>query len=409
MVRRRLLGPRRLHDADVDDHRDRLRRRNRAAGLRDRAPDVGASDQRPQCRGVRRAVLDAGLARLLELQPDLQRAAGSRGRAASEGIGLSRDRRGGLSRRRQRVGARPVLVSGPHHGGARLTPRCDREDQRRDPIEPDARIVAKHADRGGAHPRLDGALLLLRACRRRCPRHDRDGRHVSARDAERRQGRNTGRVARVQPDPDGDHLHARLAVSHSRGHHERRLGDPRAEPLRLPVSDRRHAAPLAAAVVRAGDRGGGGAGRRRADSVSALRRHRAHDDRVGHRHRDGALLRRRVHAAHLPDHDRDLLGVPRPLHSISRRQMVDRSALHARGRKDAARAPRVGRANLQRHRSARQSHSPVLDAAARRHPRPQGSRHRRLLDAPVRRSRSARAVPGWALNYTLQYVPPVLP
>ena len=35
---------------------------------------------------------------------------------------------------------------------------------------------------------------------------------------------------------------------------------------------------------------------------------------------------------------------------------------------------------------------PVLDAAARRHPRPQGARHRRLLDAAVRGARPAGAV-----------------
>ena len=75
------------------------------------------------------------------------------------------------------------------------------------------------------------------------------------------------------------------------------------------------------------------------------------------------------------------------------RQVADRSAVHARGREDAGGPPRVGGADLQRHRGARQPHSPVLDAAARRHPRPQSPRHRRLLDAPVRRPRSARALP----------------
>ena len=44
---------------------------------------------------------------------------------------------------------------------------------------------------GSAHRRVDGALLLLGARRRRRPRHDGDGRHVSARGAERRQGRDS--------------------------------------------------------------------------------------------------------------------------------------------------------------------------------------------------------------------------
>ena len=101
----------------------------------------------PRRRGVRRPVLDAGVARVVELQPDLQRAARARGRASRARRRLSRDRRGRVSRRRQRLGARPVVVGGADHGGAGVAARCDREDQRRHSARPDARAVAEPADR----------------------------------------------------------------------------------------------------------------------------------------------------------------------------------------------------------------------------------------------------------------------
>ncbi len=75
------------------------------------------------------------------------------------------------------------------------------------------------ADRRSADRRVDGALLLLGAGRRRCARDGGDGRHLSAGHAERRQSRDAGRVAGVQPGPDDRHLHARLPVSDSRGRH----------------------------------------------------------------------------------------------------------------------------------------------------------------------------------------------
>ena len=99
--------------------------------------------RRPERGGVRRAVLDAGVARVVELQPDLQRAARARGGAPRARRGLSRDRRRRVSRRRQRVGARPVVVGRAHHGGAGVAARRDREDQRRDSAQPDARACGR--------------------------------------------------------------------------------------------------------------------------------------------------------------------------------------------------------------------------------------------------------------------------
>ena len=84
-----------------------------------------------------------------------------------------------------------------------------------------------------------------------------------------------------------------------RGRGERPVDHPRAEPLCLSVPDRRPAAALAAAFLRPGDCRLGRPGRRRADPVPAVRRDRAHDDRVGHRHPDGALLRGDLDGAYL--------------------------------------------------------------------------------------------------------------
>ena len=92
VVRRRFLGSRRLHDADVDDRRHRVRRGDVTAGLRRDQETRGVSAQRPHRGSLRRPVLDAGLAGVVELQPDLQRAACARGRptaCAAQTIGRS--------------------------------------------------------------------------------------------------------------------------------------------------------------------------------------------------------------------------------------------------------------------------------------------------------------------------------
>ncbi len=116
---------------------------------------------------------------------------------------------------------------------------------------------------------------------------------ISARHAEDRHAADARRVARIQSVPDHRRLHARIPVSDPGSRGQRSLDHSRAEPLRLSVPDRRDAAALASAVVRAGDPRVGDPGRRRADPVPVVCGHRAHDDRVRHRDADGALLRGR--------------------------------------------------------------------------------------------------------------------
>ena len=88
-------------------------------------------------------VLDARVARVVELQPDLQRVARARGRASRARRRLSRDRRGRVSRRRQRLGARAVVVGRADHGGTGVVAGRDREHQRRDSAGADARALAE--------------------------------------------------------------------------------------------------------------------------------------------------------------------------------------------------------------------------------------------------------------------------
>src|SRR5262249_23278507 len=85
---------------------------------------------------------------------------------------------------------------------------------------------------------------------------------------------------------------------------------------------------------------------------------------------------------------RYLFGLPWSFRSVSRREMDHRGAVHAPGRQDTERASGLGRADLQRDRGARESRPSILDAAAARHPRPQGTRHRGLLGASVRHPRA---------------------
>ncbi len=106
---------------------------------------------------------------------------------------------------------------------------------------------------------------------------------------------------------------------------------------------------------------------------------------------DLGLLRLGFDAAHVPRDGRDLLRIPRAVHSVGGRQMAHRGAVPTRGRQVARCAPRLGGADLQRDRGARQSDPPILDVAARRHLGSQAARYRRLLDAAIRRARAARA------------------
>ena len=278
--RRRLLGPRHLHDADVDDRRHRLRRGHGAAGLRDDPRAGEGADDGAGRRRLRRALLDARVARVVELQPDLQRPARARGDAPRARRGLSGGGRRGLPRRRQRVGAGPVVVGGADHGGAGVAARLDREDQRRHP----ARARRSACGRASSWPRaiivVSMAISYFSAPAAVAGQgHGRDGRRLRAAAVQHRHPADARRVARVQPAADDRRLRARTRATWSArsrrgaGHH------PRPQPLRVPVPDRGPAAALAAAIVRAGDRRRHHAGGRRADPVSDLRGHRADHDR----------------------------------------------------------------------------------------------------------------------------------
>src|SRR5687768_6761258 len=216
-------------------------------------------------------------------------------------------------------------------------------------------------------------------------------------------------MARVQPVADAARLRAGDRLLRARGRDTRRGGDPRAESLRVRVPGGGNAAALAAALVRPGRGRRGAVDCRRAGAVPDLCRDRADDDRVGAGRSHRALLRRGVQLRHLPCAGRGLFSVSRILRAVGRREMADRSALRARSRQVARRAPRLGGADLQRHRGARQPHSPVLDAAADRHPRLESPRHRRLLDAAVRRARAGGAVSGMDSElHVLGPAPPAL-
>src|SRR6058998_1332739 len=75
MVRRRVLGPGRLHDADDHDHHQRVRARHGPPGVRLDLPAGCDSDEWAKCRGVCGAVFHAVLVVIVELQPHLQRPA----------------------------------------------------------------------------------------------------------------------------------------------------------------------------------------------------------------------------------------------------------------------------------------------------------------------------------------------
>ena len=131
-------------------------------------------------------------------------------------------RRGGVSRRRQRVGARPVVVGGVDHGDAGFVAGFDREHHaasfrsvRRSGLWQSLLIA------GRAHRRVDGRLVLLGAERGAREVDGGHGRHVRAGDERRRPPRDARRVARVQPAADDRDLRARLRLSRARGHRQR--------------------------------------------------------------------------------------------------------------------------------------------------------------------------------------------
>ena len=73
VVRRRLLGSGGVHNADDNDHHQRLRPRYRAAGVYGDSPDGRDSSNPKERRSVRRVIFDAFVADIVELQSHLQR------------------------------------------------------------------------------------------------------------------------------------------------------------------------------------------------------------------------------------------------------------------------------------------------------------------------------------------------
>ena len=210
----------------------------------------------------------------------------------------------------------------------------------------------------------------------------------------------TRRVARAQPAAEHRGGSVRRGVSGARGGAKGRSGHSRAQPLRLPVPDFRPDASLAPAVVREGDCRGRAVGRRGSRPVPALRRDGEDDDGVRPGQPARALRsstsRRRTATRCSSASYSAFLGLFVP--SAGGKWLIEAPYM-LEAAKDAARAPRLGGADLQRHRSARQSHPPLLDAAAARHPRSQSPRHRRLLGAAVRRSTS-RSCCSWSGSST---------
>ena len=163
-----------------------------------------------------------------------------------------------------------------------------------------------------------------------------------------------------------------------------------------------------------GRQGGTGHGGR-AHPVSALRRNR-HDYHPGEKRRRGdgvrpdrPRLRQRGDSAHVSAADRHLLRHPGLLHSVRRRQVAAGSALGDAGGERSESASRLGGADLQRRRGAAQPDQPVLDAAASRRARPARPRCRGFTFLQLLVHLPVVLLLLWALAYTLQYHPPVVP
>ena len=120
IVRRRLLEPHRLHDADGDGGRQRLRggelaaRRQAHRRARRECRAAGAAPSRSWRRS------HADLAAQLGHEPGFQRPPGARARAAHRSAhGLSRRRRGRVSRPRRDLGARAEFIGRAAAGESR--------------------------------------------------------------------------------------------------------------------------------------------------------------------------------------------------------------------------------------------------------------------------------------------------
>ena len=200
-----------------------------------------------------------------------------------QGLGLSRDRCGGVPRRRQRLGARPVVVRCADHGRAGVAAGRDREHQWRDSVGSDDWAVAEPRRGGGAHRRVDGISFFSAPSGGHARSMTDMGVDVLARDERHRQAADAGRVARIQPAAHDRRVRARLRLSRARGPRQGCGRGAGSKSLRIPVPDGRHVAALAAEVVRAGDRCVRHAGRRRADPVSDVRGYRADAHGVGAR------------------------------------------------------------------------------------------------------------------------------
>jgi short-chain fatty acids transporter len=262
------------------------------------------------------------------------------------------------------------------------------------PLSPDARPVQSLLIAGNADRRVDGVVLLLCAVRREARGMKEMG--VSDRPATEPVGAtgNAGRVARVQSA--ADHLHQRrwLRVPDSRS--PMMSGAAGFSELNhyvflflitgllLHWRPRSFVQAITAAVTPVG-------------GVLIQYPLYAGSSRMmtesGNRHHARALLRQRVDHAHLSGDGRiysAFLGLFIP--SAGGKWLIEAPYML-----DAAKTLHVhlgvGRPDVQRDRGTGEPHSPVLDAAARRHPRPQSARHRRLLDAAVRRARASRVVP----------------
>ena len=394
MVRRRLLGPGRLHDADVDDHRHRLRGRHVAAGVRG-DPRMAAIPKTG--RGAAAFVaLFSMLASLVSWSFSLifsgllarevthrVRGADYRAVGAAAYLGVGSVWALGLSSSAALIMAAPASLPGR-----------DRADQRRHSAQPDAGALAEPArlPRCSSSSRWPSATTRHPAPRRR--EAWRTWACVRARDAGRRAPGDAGRVARIQPVPDHRHLRARVRISGARSGgagpaivldlnhyvftflivglllHWRPRSFVRAIAAAVPpVGGVLIQYPLYAGIVKM-------------MTESGLATQMAHFFvTISNEHTFPVMVG--IYSAFLG------LFIP----SAGGKWLIEAPYML-----EAAKSLDVhlglGRADLQRHRGAGQPHSSVLDAAARRNPGIEGARHRRLLDAAVRGARAARAVPG---------------
>ena len=277
-VRRRVLGPRHLHDADVDDRRHRLRGGDGAAGLRG-DPRAGRRSRRPgrapppssACSRCWRRSLSWSFSLIfsgLLAREVAHRVKGADYRAigAAAYLGVGSVWALGLS-------SSAALIMAVAGVAARLRSRRSAASSRsarrsasgRACVIAAALIVVSMA-----------IVLLLGAAGRRRPRAwPRWASPTSRCRTTPARAQTPGEWLEYSPLLTIVDLRARASATwRARSPPTAPAHPARAEPLRLHVPDRRPAAALAAAIVRAGDRRRDHAGGRRADPVSDLRRHR---------------------------------------------------------------------------------------------------------------------------------------